>query len=61
MNPLLFNLYIADIDNELEKRGIGGVGLGRVRIWSLAYADDLVLVAYNRKALQDMMDMFKKF
>jgi len=61
VSPLLFNLYIADIDNELEKRGIRGVRLGRDRIWSLAYADDLVLVAYNREALQDMISTLKKF
>jgi len=61
MSPLLFNLYIADIDNELEKRGLGGVRLSRDRIWSLAYADDLVLVAYNRETLQNMMSIFKKF
>jgi len=61
MSPLLFNLYIADIDNELEKRGLGEVRLDRDRIWSLAYTDDLVLVAYNRETLQNMMSIFKKF
>jgi len=61
MSPLLFNLYIADIDNELEKKRIKRVRLGRNKIWSLAYTDDLVLVAYNREALQDMMSTLKKF
>lgn len=54
MSPTLFNLYIADLDRELEKRGIGGVALGAKRIWSLAYADDMVLLAKNKIAL-DMM------
>ena len=45
MSPLLFNLYIADIDKELEKREIGRIRLGKDRIWSLTYADDLILVA----------------
>ena len=44
-DPLLFNLYIADIDKELEKREIGRIRLGKDRIWSLTYADDLILVA----------------
>ncbi|XP_024891452.1 trichohyalin-like [Temnothorax curvispinosus] len=61
MSPALFNLYIADIDKALENRGIGGVELGVVRVWSLAYADDMVLVAKNREALLDMMSMLKKF
>lgn len=30
-------------------------------IWSLACADDIVLVAKNRKALTDMMDTLKIF
>lgn len=30
-------------------------------IWSLACADDIVLVAKNRKALTDMMDTLKVF
>ncbi|XP_024888003.1 uncharacterized protein LOC112464939, partial [Temnothorax curvispinosus] len=61
MSPALFNLYNADIDKVLEKRGIGGVELGGVRVWSLAYADDMVLVAKNREALLDMMSMLKRF
>jgi len=32
MSPLLFNLYIADIDKELEKREIGIIRLGKDRI-----------------------------
>lgn len=61
MSPTLFNLYIADLDKEFEKRGIGGVELGMKRIWSLAYADDMVLLVKNKTALEDMMDTFKRF
>ena len=62
MSPLLFNLYIADIDNELEKRRIGRVRLGRDRTWwSLAYVDNLIFIAYNRELLQDMMSTNKIF
>lgn len=50
MSPLLFNLYIADLDSYMNKRGIK---IGSNRIWSLAYADDLVLLAKNREALLD--------
>ena len=61
MSPTLFNLYIADLDRELEKRGIGGVSLGTKRIWSLAYADDMVLLAKNKVALDDMMGTLRRF
>lgn len=29
MNPALFNLYIADLDKDMEKRGIRGITLGK--------------------------------
>lgn len=61
MSPLLFNLYIADLDKEMKNRNIGGVQIGNQRIWSLAYADDIVLLANNREAIQDMMSRFKRF
>lgn len=61
MSPLLFNLYIADLDKYMAKRGIGGVKLGEDRIWLLAYADDMVLLARNREALMDMIGTLRKF
>jgi len=37
MNPLLFNIYIVELEERLEKRGIGGVGIGNKRVWNLAW------------------------
>ncbi|XP_011705265.1 PREDICTED: uncharacterized protein LOC105460512, partial [Wasmannia auropunctata] len=31
------------------------------RVWSLAYADDIVTIANNREAMQDIMGTMKKF
>jgi len=42
MSPLLFNMYMAELEKRLERRGIGGVGLGSQRIWNLSYSDDIV-------------------
>lgn len=61
VSPLLFNLYIADISKELERRNIGGVSLGKARLWSLGYADDMVFLAKNRVALLDMMQTVMRF
>jgi len=61
MSPLLFNLYTAELEERLERRGIGGIGIGKNRIWSLAYADDLVLIAKNREAMIDMMASLRVF
>ena len=35
--------------------------IGQERIWSLAYADDMVLLAEGRETLLDMMDSMKRF
>jgi len=45
LSSLLFNLYIANFDRELKNRNIGGVAIDSVRIWNLAYADDILLLA----------------
>lgn len=58
---LLFNVYMADMDGEFEKRGVGEVKLGNSRVWSLAYADDVVLLAKNKEALEDMKYILKRF
>lgn len=61
MSPFLFNLYIADIDNRFKERNVGGINLGKERIWSLSYADNIVLVAKNREAMLDMISTLKGF
>jgi len=60
MSPLPFKIYM-ELKEKLEKREIGGVGIGSQRIWNLAYADDIVLVVKNREAMMDMMLTLKVF
>ena len=61
LSPILFCIYIAGLEQELKKRNIGGVKIRNERVWSLAYADDIVLLAKNREALNDMAAMMRKF
>lgn len=61
LSSALFNLYIAGLKKELEERNIGEVKIGNRRIWSLAYADDMVLLAEGREALTDMIGTMRKF
>ena len=61
LSPILFCIYIAGLESDFKERNIGGVKIGNFRVWSLAYADDLVLLAENREALLDMMITMKKF
>lgn len=41
MNPLLFNVYMADIEEIYRNRNIEGLRICNLRIWNLAYADDM--------------------
>lgn len=58
-----FNLYIVDLDRELAKKNIRGITLGgeRKKLQSLAYANDIVLLAKNKVTLENMMNTLKGF
>lgn len=58
MSP--FNAYVADLDREMGKRGIGGSLVGNIRVWTMAYANDTVVMAKNREALREMMEEISK-
>ncbi len=55
LSPLLFNLYIADLEEWLKGRQEGGVVIKGIKVWLLAYADDMVLVAEDPKQMQGML------
>lgn len=42
LSPLLFSIYIASLESDFCKRNVGGVKVNGVRLWSLAYANDIV-------------------
>lgn len=60
MSPTLFNIYVMDLKEELEKGQSGGVVIGREKFWSIMYVDDIVLLAKSESELKEMM-IFRKF
>lgn len=60
MSPTLFNIYMADIEEELKK-GKGGIRVGKDRMWSIEYADDIVLLAEEEEGLRDMIRRVKRY
>lgn len=60
ISPTLFNLYIADV-GEFLQRGIGGVKIGKEKIATIEYADDIVLVAESEEGLGGMIKGLEKF
>ena len=61
LSPILFCIYIASLETVMKNIQIGRVLIRKIRIWSLAYADDLVLLALNREAIIDMLDTLRNF
>ena len=61
INPLLFNIMLTDIEEEMGKVKRGGVKLRRHRIYSLAYADDMVLVAEEEEEMRGMIERLEKY
>ncbi|CAB0038897.1 unnamed protein product [Trichogramma brassicae] len=49
------------MEKEFERRNVGGVRIGNTRIWSLAYADDIVILSKNREAMKDMLQSTQRF
>src|SRR5712671_2954600 len=54
LSPTLFNIYIADMEEKLRGNQEGGIILEKMKIWMLAYADDMVVVADEKGKLQSM-------
>lgn len=58
LSLLLFSILISDVEEEMRKGYEGGVLVGKERIWTLAYADDVIIMA--RKDEEDMKEMLKR-
>lgn len=50
-----------DIDRLLKEREVEDIAIGNDRIWTITYADNIVLVAKNRVAIQDMIGVLRDF
>ena len=60
LSPVLFALYLHDLNRQI-KESSQGVMVDDISIHSFLYADDLVLLAKNRKDLQSQLDTLDKF
>lgn len=45
----------------MKKEQTGGIVIGRTKIWTITYADDIVLLASKEEDLKRMMKRFKKY
>ena len=56
LSPTLFSVYMDDLFERLQKRGVGCY-MGNYFVGCLAYADDLTILAPSKKALQIMINI----
>lgn len=61
LSPLLFLILIADVEEFIKKKGNGGVTIGRKKIYTLAYANDLAIIATLEKDLRRMLKTLEKY
>lgn len=45
-------IFISELEEEMAKGLVGGIRIGQGRIWMLAYANDVVLLARKEKTLE---------
>ena len=60
LSPTLFSVYMDDLFERLQKRGVGCY-MGNYFVGCLAYADDLTILAPSKKALQIMINICKGY
>jgi len=61
LSPTLFNIYIMDLESEMEKEQTGGIVIGRKKFWSISYADDIALLAKSEQELKGLMKRFERY
>ena len=57
-DPILFHLCIDDLVKNLNSFPSGAISINGLLINSLLYADDIVLLANSKEALQTFLDIF---
>ena len=44
LSPFLFSMCLNDLEDELRANGVNGVVVNLLQLWSLLYADDIILL-----------------
>lgn len=61
LSPIVFNLCLADLNEELGKVLGAGIMMGQKRMCAITYADDIVLLATSEEVLKEMMKKLQKY
>ena len=58
---MAFNIYLCDLEEEMKNVNEGGVVVGNKKVWSIGYADDIVLLSTEENAMKEMIDRLEKY
>lgn len=62
LSPVIFNIFIADIEQFLINRGVRGVSINHLKeILILAYADDIVILADNIIQMKKNIEALREY
>ena len=61
LSPLLFSLYLNDIEAQFINSGLDGIDIDMFKIFMLLYADDIVIFANNQEQLQNSLDLLLEY
>lgn len=61
LSPLLFNVLISDLEEEMGRVKWGEVKVGEERMYTLAYADDIVLIAEEEGQMRSMIERLETY
>ncbi|KMQ84308.1 rna-directed dna polymerase reverse transcriptase domain containing protein [Lasius niger] len=61
LSPMLFNILIADIDKDMEKGRWGRLKLKDRRIYTLMYADDIVVMAEEEHGMKALVSRMERY
>lgn len=61
LSPFLFAMYVNDLEAELAGKGISGVNIGIINLYTLLYADDIILFGKTPEDLQNAMNVLEEY
>lgn len=61
LSPLLFSLFLNDIEEQFILSGLDGLDVNMFKMFMLLYADDIVLFANSASELQDGLDLMSDY
>jgi len=61
LSPLLFNILMADLEEEMGKIKWGGIKVGEERVYTLTYADDMVVLAEEEGEMRSLLERLERY